>query len=254
MNTPPVQPEHLQLELLTLSTSPAVHEELHDGWVLRASGTDTRRANSVTQLQTGALSLAQKIAYCEDWYFRHDQVPTFRLTSVLSPPQLDRLLDERGYEIVTPSHIMTADLRAAAEAEICPANIRKRSPAEGISDLHTLKGSDPALTARDIARQEAWSEPERFLAWFADDQLVACGMARVSGAWAGLFNMRTAEDFRGRGIAKELAKALLQWASTQGATRAFLQVEQGNAPAVKLYQGLGFAICYDYHYRVRDCD
>jgi N-acetylglutamate synthase len=254
MNSPIAHSEILQLELLTLATSPAVHEELHDGWVLRASGTDTRRANSVTQLQPGALSLAQKIAYCEDWYFTRDQIPTFRLTSALSPPALDRLLEERDYEIVTPSHIMTAQLSPAIGQGVAPANIRKRTLAEGIADLHGLKGSDPALAARDIARQGAWSEPECHLAWFEADQVVACGMARVSGNWAGLFNMRTASEWRGRGIAGHLVQSLLHWAVGLGATQAFLQVEQGNAPALALYSKHGFNVRYDYHYRVRNSD
>jgi GNAT superfamily N-acetyltransferase len=257
MNSLNTHPEILQLELLTLATSPAVHEELHDGWVLRASGTDTRRANSVTQLEPGALSLAQKIAYCEEWYFRHEQVPTFRLTSALSPPALDRLLEEREYDIVTPSHVMTTRLAPPATSPVpepSAANIRKRTLAEGIGDLHALKGSDAALAARDIARQQAWSEPECNLAWFEADEPVACGMARVSGTWAGVFNMRTAPAWRGRGLGGRLVQALLQWAAGQGATQAFLQVEQGNAPALALYRRHGFSVRYDYHYRVRNSE
>lgn len=252
MSTAPA--DLLQLERLTLATSPATREAWYDDWVLRASGTDTRRANSVTQLGPGVLPLADKIGHCERWYADAGQVTTFRLTSVLSPHDLDAALDERGYAVVTPSHVMCADLdEAMGQPNIDGRNehIVERTAAEGIADLHGLKGSDAALVARDQARQSLWTQPERHLAFMEDGEVRACGLVRVDGPWAGIFNMRTAATHRGRGIAGALVRALLNWARTQGARRAFLQVEQANAAAVRLYRRSGFLPRYDYHYRVQ---
>jgi len=75
-----------RLEELTLNTSPAVHQSFYDGWVLRASGTDTRRANSVTSLQPSTLPLEEKIAFSEAWYRTHGQPAIFRLTEMFSHP------------------------------------------------------------------------------------------------------------------------------------------------------------------------
>ncbi|MBL8518354.1 MAG: GNAT family N-acetyltransferase [Betaproteobacteria bacterium] len=242
--------ELLELERLTLATSPALREELYDEWVLRASGTDTRRANSVTQLGRGTLPLAEKIDCCERWYADAGQPATFRLTSALSPPELDALLEARGYSVVTPSHMMCCALDQVSEAEP-PPQIVERTARQGIADLHRLKGSAPALIERDQTRQARWTSPERHLAFMEAGEVRACGLVRVEGPWAGLFNMRTAAAHRGRGIASALVAALLAWAHGQGARQAFLQVERGNDAAVRLYRRAGFDPRYDYHYRVK---
>lgn len=242
--------ELLQLERLTLATSPALREEIYDDWVLRASGTDTRRANSVTQLGAGSLPLLHKLEYCERWYAQAGQPATFRLTTALSPPGLDELLEARGYDVVTPSHVMCCKLDALGSVETSP-HIVERTGAEGIADLHRLKGSDPALVNRDQTRQALWGLPERYLAFIVQGEVRASGLVRIDGPWAGIFNMRTAAEHRGRGMAGALVAALLGWARQQGATRGFLQVEQTNVAAVRLYRRAGFGPRYDYHYRVK---
>ena len=83
-----------QLEELTLSTSPSIHQRNYDGWVLRASNTDTRRANSVSVLHESSRPLDEKIAFCEAWYALHQQRVIFRLTAELATTELDAALFE----------------------------------------------------------------------------------------------------------------------------------------------------------------
>ena len=99
-----------RLEELTLNTSPAIHQSFYDGWVLRASGTDTRRANSATALLPSTLPLEQKIAYTEAWYRGHGQPAIFRLTREFSPAALDNILASRGYSLEVETNLMTLDL------------------------------------------------------------------------------------------------------------------------------------------------
>lgn len=239
-----------QLEHLTLQTSPAISEKHFDGWVLRASGTDTRRANSVTQLERGRLPLAEKVAFCEDWYREQKQPPIFRLTSAISDPDLDVLLASNGYKREGGTHIMTmplAELPAERKDETAP--LVERSVTEGIGDFHRLKGSSAALAQQDLKRQQQWDKPQAYFAVEREGEVVCSGLARSDGEYVGVFNMRTADHERGKGHATRLVGALLAWGARQGARQAFLQVEQSNVPALKVYRRFGFAPCYDYWYR-----
>ena len=42
----------------------------------------------------------------------------------------------------------------------------------------------------------------------------------------------------------------MAWGAERGARDAYLQVVASNAPAVRLYEQLGFADVYRYHYRL----
>ena len=55
-----------------------------------------------------------------------------------------------------------------------------------------------------------------------------------------IMNVAVRSDFRRRGCAAELLRALLARAGERGASRFFLEVRQGNLPAVRLYESLGF--------------
>jgi RimJ/RimL family protein N-acetyltransferase len=61
----------------------------------------------------------------------------------------------------------------------------------------------------------------------------------------------TRESERRRGHAGTIVAALLRWGWEQGARRSYLQVEEGNAPAIALYRKFGFAPVYRYWYRGR---
>jgi N-acetylglutamate synthase len=74
----------------------------------------------------------------------------------------------------------------------------------------------------------------------------AAGPAR----WAGLTAIETAPAARRRGLAKSVIGELLAWAGERGATDAYLEVATANAPAIALYQSLGFTTHHAYHYRV----
>lgn len=61
-------------------------------------------------------------------------------------------------------------------------------------------------------------------------------------------NVAVDPDHRRRGIARRLMEAALEATRAGGAARVILQVEADNAPAVKLYEGLGFHIQRTWHH------
>lgn len=244
-----------RLEELTLNTSPAVHQVIYDGWVLRASGTDTRRANSVTALSPSTLPLEEKIAYVEAWYRIYQQPAIFRLTEAFAPPELDALLDSRGYSREVDTFVMTYDLSdgiAPGDYAVPPgAKVVERSASEGLDDVHRMRALNPAMHQRDLQRQALWKGPQIFLSLKTINGVASTGMARVEAGHLGIFSMRTASKARDKGYATLLAAYLLAWGQEQGATKAFLQVDMANAAAVALYKKFGFAPAYSYWHRVQ---
>jgi GNAT superfamily N-acetyltransferase len=83
----------------------------------------------------------------------------------------------------------------------------------------------------------------------ADGALLACGQVAREGELVGLYDVFTAEDVRGQGLARQLCARLLARARDEGARAAYLQVEADNDAARSVYRHLGFADGYAYHYR-----
>ncbi|HET6262844.1 MAG TPA: GNAT family N-acetyltransferase, partial [Chloroflexia bacterium] len=74
-------------------------------------------------------------------------------------------------------------------------------------------------------------------------------MAVSECGWTGIFNMATAQEMRGRGVATSIISDLARWSLEQGADRLYLQVMESNEVARRLYARLGFSTLYGYHYR-----
>ncbi|GGF54872.1 hypothetical protein GCM10011519_31020 [Marmoricola endophyticus] len=78
-------------------------------------------------------------------------------------------------------------------------------------------------------------------------QVVATGQAGLDGDWAGVHGLHVLPTRRRQGLALEVMAGLLERAAEQGATTAWLHVETDNAPAIALYERLGFT----EHHRLR---
>ena len=247
-----------RLEELTLNTSPAIYQSLYDGWMLRASGTDTRRANSVTALQASQLPVDEKIHYCEAWYRAHGQPAMFRINDLLSPATLDTLLSARGYTREMETLVMTTgldrELPALARALATDTKISERSEVDGIGDAHRLKHLDDTNRERDLARQAMWKGKQLFVSLKTNNGLAATGMARIEDGYIGIFNMRTAVRARSKGYATHLLTYLLTWGQAEGAGTAFLQVDAANVAAISIYRKFGFETAYQYWHRVAPKD
>jgi GNAT superfamily N-acetyltransferase len=72
----------------------------------------------------------------------------------------------------------------------------------------------------------------------ASAQLVISTAEGAPSAW--IEDVVIAASHRGRGLARDLLAALLDWAGQQGATRAQLLADGGNEPALGFYRHLGW--------------
>jgi len=239
------------LEELTLASSAVTHELRLDGWILRATpGSQVGRSNSVTALDAGKLELADKIARCEAFYDEFGQPAKFRLNAESQPGGVDAALAARGYL----HHDLTRAMTAALDGTIGDqptGSVTFPTLAEWIALSTALRGT-PRENAEIRARRLAAAPVAWLPAAIHDAQGVACsGIAALSGEWLGLFDVFTRPAVRGCGHATQLARALIGHCKARGATRAYLQVNEDNAPAWRVYERLGFRTVYHYWYRVQ---
>ena len=71
----------------------------------------------------------------------------------------------------------------------------------------------------------------------------------TGSGYAGIAALATAEAARRRGLARIVLRDLLAFAAENGAENTYLEVEEGNAPALALYASLGYTTAHRYHCR-----
>ena len=85
----------------------------------------------------------------------------------------------------------------------------------------------------------------------ADGRVVACGLGVLERESLGLFDIVTEPEQRRKGHSGRLMNGLMAWARQAEATQAYLQVMLDNAPALRLYEKMGFREIYRYWYRIK---
>jgi ribosomal protein S18 acetylase RimI-like enzyme len=236
-----------------LNAWPALKEIFYDGWLIRLAEGHTRRTNSVNVLHAGVLPIAEKIAHCERLYAAHGLPVIFRLRST-DDPALEQALASRGYGAEDESCTLYKDFAggiAGAEGEV---DLLEEAPsaewlgARARIDQRPLQRDDIRLR---LLRQVAL--PVVFAAGRdRDGRIVSVAYGALHEKLVSLQWVATDPAARGRGHARANLSALMQWAARRGARGACLQVFAGNAPAIGLYESMGFGQeLYRYHYRVR---
>jgi ribosomal protein S18 acetylase RimI-like enzyme len=239
------------IEELSLNAWPALQTLHYDGWALRFANRYTRRSNSVNILQSSTLPLDEKIAHCESVYAERVQDVVFKLTSFTEPPHLDALLEERGYSREAESGVQTLRLNDVGEKYPDNVSIIDKPTEEWIELFCRLNGTvgehKPTMISllRNIVPRTAFAALKR------DGEFVAVGLGVLERGHLGLFDIATAPYLRNRGLGTELVRSLLHWGQSEGAETAYLQVMKNNAPALRLYEKLGFSELYPYWYRVK---
>jgi ribosomal protein S18 acetylase RimI-like enzyme len=240
------------LEACTLRAWPALETEHYDGWALRFANGYTGRANSVYPLYPSTIDLPTKLDTCEAFYRARGLNASFKLTAAACPPELDAQLERRGYARQNDTGVMAVDLRAATLPEPHQSVELDDHADDAWIDTYCAFNPAQARHRATIGKLLAKIEPRRHFATVRlNDETVAIGLAVHDGQYVGLFDIAVRADVRRQGIGRALVSALLRQAQADGATTGYLQVVAGNAPAISLYQQLGFQSLYPYWYRVK---
>ena len=208
-----VTPAEAQRRALALW--PDLETEPLGGWLLRRSRTSTaRRANSV--LAIGPSGVPGDYDRVVAHYEALGQRP---IAAVLPDSEEDALFRGHGWGLESHDHDTVFQVAGIAA-------VRRRLPAR--AEAADLQVEGALVTARIGS--------------------AASGVAAVDGDWAGFRTIEVAADRRREGLGLAVMSALVGWAAEQGAMTAYLQVLGDNAPALALYERLGFVEHHRYRY------
>ncbi len=233
-------------------TWPAETTESAGGWVLRTNGGVTNRANSAFtgDLLAGA-TLDGQIAAAEAFYRRHARPAAFMISPASLPGGLDAELAARGYGVHEPSLVRIADAAGAMDLRETAADIELAdTPNDAWRDVFLSEYADGAAGRIRLGIIDRIDRPSCFVTARAAGGPVAIGMGVADEGWLTVLGMYTLPEHRGNGHGGAVLRALARWASANGAPSLFLQVMEDNAPALRLYDKVGFTPAYTYHYRV----
>jgi N-acetylglutamate synthase len=238
----------IQIEEAALNAWPAVKQMDYDGWLLRMTGGPSKRVNSVNLRGPSSLALAEKVRYCKAAYQREGLPLIFRLPEPLTSSELTAGLEGLGYHSFDPTWVLGRVVDSGSDwtggLGFC-----QMSPMDFLEARAWMM--DVSLASLGYqARILNLILPEKTLVClFEDGRPAACGMGVVQGELLGYFSIYTRPSARRRGFARAVMAALSQWGHARGADFGYLQVEGDNAPALAMYQKMGFEKLYGYTYR-----
>ncbi|MFM7344992.1 MAG: GNAT family N-acetyltransferase [Tagaea sp.] len=131
--------------------------------------------------------------------------------------------------------MLTAPLGPAAAPPAPGVELDPDPEAGWLDELACATGAAPRERAT-LARMLACLVPAAVFARVTEaGEPRAFAMGVLEDGHLGIFEVLTVPAARGRGLARRAIDALSGWALRRGATRAYLQVTETNAPARALY-------------------
>lgn len=193
-----------------------------DGWFLRFGDGQTRRANSAVPVEAWASPAT--VPAIVDWYGARGVTP------LLAAP--DRLLRLRP------------DVPVDGANAVLVADVAPGPPAASVVITDAPDENWRSVDPRAVPDEVLTAVVDGVVA-FATIEGVAAARGAVTSApdgtrWVGLSAVHVVESARRGGHGRAICDALLAWGAGHGATRAYVQVLDDNAAALRLYAAMGF--------------
>lgn len=233
----------LELDQICNLTWPATEELEYSGWLMRAAGGVTNRANSVlplvADLEAGSLkNFAEKLSVAQEFY-RARNLPTIFQVALPTWQVLAEKLRAIGAVETIHGNTMVADLTSA-----------KSKISAGTEIVQSDQLSSEWLEVQPTPGIEnIMSQCEAtYLTLVKSGKAIATCRFALAKSWSSITRVYVHQDFRGQGLGKAVVAAALEASFEQGATKALLQVEASNAVAIGVYGSLGFNFHHEYSY------
>lgn len=222
-----------------------VESERLGAWELRAASGFTRRANSVLPLGDPGVPLDEALDVVRRWYGDRG-LPAYIQTATGAEGTQELLcaeLERRGWVREVTAELWIGALAPVADRAEASGVVLSREADEAWLARYQRKG------VSEVALKVLGSGPS---VWFAtvpgEQDPAAIGRCVVDGRWASFAAVEVDPALRRRGLATTVMAALAGRALDEGASAAWLQVEEDNAGARALYAGMGFAAHHAYHH------
>jgi ribosomal protein S18 acetylase RimI-like enzyme len=221
-------------------------EERYGDWLLRAGGGFTGRANSVLVVGRPPVHLDQAVAAVTRWYTDRGLRPRAQVP-LPGGEAADAALAAAGWSRDEDVLVLTAPLAGWPAAGVTVdladepsdawlAGYRYRgTPLPPVAREVLMSGERPVFAAVRLAPSPA--------------PLAAVARGVVVEDLLVVTAVTVDEACRRRGLGTAVMAALGKWGRDRGATSCLLQVAAPNAPALALYERLGFDEHHRYHYR-----
>ncbi|MEV7132017.1 GNAT family N-acetyltransferase [Arthrobacter sp. NPDC093128] len=244
------------LEAFMDAAWPAPDREEFGGWVLRAAGGVTQRANSIWPRSEPEGSPHERLALLREaraWY-RNRRLPViFQVFDDARSSALNAVLDEEGFTRQSETLILVRGAGGDAPAPDAGVELSAQPTEEWLRLWWRVDGrgdGESLATARGIL------EGCRSLyAMVRDDDGVPAAVGRLAvppggaDSRGGLYCMATRPDARRRGYANRVLRSLLGAGAAQGLDGYWLLVTAANSGARELYARAGFREAGRYLYR-----
>lgn len=218
-----------------------------EGWLLPLDTGTVGRAHSAVPLHHGAHDPAL-IDTIAQRYRDAGLQPVFRLPDLPNFETWWPVLAAHGFRREQPTLTLTGELDGllALASDADGVSLDTRPDAAWMA-MFLGEGLDPVDGA---SRSQALSRADGtlFASLREGGQTLACGAACYAQGWLSLHGLRTAARHRGKGLAGRLIRAMALEAQRRGITRAFLQVDGANTPALALYRRAGMGLAWSYAY------
>jgi ribosomal protein S18 acetylase RimI-like enzyme len=238
-----------RLEAVSFRSFPATSTHYDGTWAIRLTGGHpAKRLNSVNPLDPSDHAYVDARLELAKRKFDSFGRPLVFRQSPLAPPELETLLDDRGWDRFDESIVMMLDLSEidlSDETDFVPI----RDTGYWVDSFLELS-FEPKTMKPGLFEVISSIQPNCGLfVKNKDNQRVAAVRCVHDNDLAGIFDLVTGADFKRQGYGRTLMGSALKWAKLSGARNAWLQVVADNTPAVELYQGFGFQELYRYSYR-----
>lgn len=245
--------DNKHIEELSLNHWPALSTLLYDGWILRFADGYTKRSNSINPIYYSTYDLNTKIEECEKLYSSNHLPTIYKITPFVHPTHLNETLEESGYAAIDTTSVQSLNLDNISEPKLTSAIIHEDITSAWLDDFCRLNNVTDEDNKHVMERMLSNIKTKKgFISFYYEDQVVACGLGVIEREYIGLYDIVTDANYRNRGFGEQMILNLLKWGKENGAEHGYLAVVANNAPALRLYEKIGFSEIYKYWYRVKE--